>query len=29
MVAKGNSVLIGREVTTGFHKEEGKDGFIS
>lgn len=28
-VAKGNPILIGREVTTGFYEEKRKDGFIS
>lgn len=29
MVAKGNPVMIGREVITGFYKEKKRNAFIS
>lgn len=29
MLAKGNSIMIGREVMTGFYKEKRRDAFIS
>lgn len=29
MLAKGNSIMIEREVMTGFYKEKRRDAFIS